>query len=104
MSYRWKPNASQKAEYRRKCEERESLKAFTTSFAIREGCKVEYYSMNTGEIVSGTVVKSSYGGAKNQHTFTIETSLGKVLVKGRNLYPNILKHEPGEISRKESRN
>lgn len=49
--------------------------------------------------VSGTIVKESYGAAKQQHTFTIEVSActgyepieagAKVMRKGRNLYGNL---------------
>lgn len=99
MSYKWKPNASQRAAYREKCLERESLPVKTTTFAIRTGCYVEYYSLNKGEIISGTVINSSYGTDKGQHTFTVETRDGKIMVKGRNLYPNIIKHIQGEESK-----
>ena len=100
MGYRWKPNASQKAAYKAKCEARESLPVHTTSHAIRNGCWVEYYSMNKGETISGNVINSSYGSDRGQHTFTIDTGNEKILVKGRNLYPNILKHIQGEESKK----
>ena len=96
--YRWKPNASQRAAYRDKCIERESLPVFTTCNAIREGCYVEYYSLNKGEIISGTVVNSSYGADRGQHTFTIDTGCDKIMVKGRNIYPNIIKHIQGAES------
>ena len=99
MGYRWKPNASQRAAYRAKCEEKETLPVYTTNYAIREGCYVEYYSLNKGEVISGTVVNSSYGADRGQDTFTIDTETGKVLVKGRNLYPNIIKHIQGEESK-----
>jgi len=99
MGYKWKPNASQRAAYREKMEERESLPVHTTSYAIREGCYVEYYSLNKGEVISGTVVNSSYGSDKGQHTFTIDTGIDKVMVKGRNLYPNIIKHIQGDESK-----
>jgi hypothetical protein len=98
MGYRWKPNASQRAAYSQKCRERESIAVTTAQHAIREGCYVEFYSMNKGKIISGTVVNSSYGNDRNQHTFTIQTENDKILVKGRNLYPNIIRHVQGEIS------
>lgn len=100
MGYRWKPNASQLAAYRAKCEERESIPVYTTPYAIREGCYIEYYSLNKGSIIKGTVVNSSYGSERGQHTFTIDTEEGKVMVKGRNLYPNIINHIQGEESKK----
>lgn len=103
MGYRWKPNASQRAAYREKMEELNSLPTIRTTAAIREGCYVEYYSVNKGETISGTVIKSSYGADKGQHTFTIDTGCDKILVKGRNLYPNILKHVQGEKSKIRSR-
>jgi hypothetical protein len=103
MGYRWKPNASQRAAYAEKCREREALPVYTTSYAIRVGCYVEFYSLNKGETISGTVVNSSYGADKGQHTFTIDTGSEKIMVKGRNLYPNIIKHIQGEISKNESR-
>ena len=103
MGYRWKPNAAQKAAYIEKCKEKESLPIISPRGAIREGCVVEFYNLTKGIVMSGPVVKSSYGREKGQHTFTIETSEGKIMVKGRNLYPNLLKHEQGEISKRESR-
>lgn len=103
MSYRWKPNASQRAAYREKCLERESLPVYTTSHAIRKGCYVEYYSLNKGDVIKGTVINSSYGIDRGQHTFTIDTGEEKILVKGRNLYPNIISHIQGEESKEASK-
>lgn len=41
------------------------------------------------ERVTGKIVKDSYGGAKQQHTFTILREDGTtLLIKGRNLYKN----------------
>ena len=34
--YKWKPNAAQRAAYRQKCEERESLPVYNTIHAIRK--------------------------------------------------------------------
>ena len=103
MGYKWKPSASQKAAYIEKMREKESLPTYTTNKAIREGCFVKFYSTNKGCIVEGLVVNSSYGSERNQHTFTIDWNGEKVLVKGRNLYPNILEHKQGENSINESR-
>lgn len=107
MGYRWRPNSAQKREYAEKCRERESIAEnlrMGTSAAIRVGCWVKYYSLNKGYIIEGTVIASSYGDDNEQHTFTIETNLGdKIMVKGRNLYPNIIEHIQGAISKKESR-
>ena len=38
------------------------------------------------EIITGEIVKDSYGYAKSQHTFTIKTGGEKMMIKGRNLY------------------
>ena len=103
MGYRWKPSAADKAEYRAKIKEREKLPIVQPSGAIRKGCKVEYYSLNHGHVISGTVIKHSYGQLTNQHTFTIDSFGYKILVKGRNLYPNLLKHEPGNESIEQSK-
>lgn len=115
MGYRWKPNASQKAAYRERCLAKEELPLIKTNHPIRNGCKLKFYSMNKGEIIEGEVVNSSYGCGhytgqnnftgeqlytKGQHTFTILKEDGtKLLVKGRNLYPNLLEHIPGEIAK-----
>lgn len=51
------------------------------------------------ERYSGIVIKHSYGEKTGQHTFTILLdNQEKVLVKGRNLYPNLVKHIPDENS------
>lgn len=50
------------------------------------------------EKLAGKVVRHSYGANTGQHTFSIETADGLILVKGRNLYPNITKHTPDENS------
>ena len=99
MAYKWKPSASQKAAYKAKMEEKESLKTYTTPYAIRVGCYVEYYSINLGYVIKGTVINESYGET-GQHTFSIKSEYGTVLVKGRNLYPNIINHIQGEESKK----
>jgi hypothetical protein len=47
------------------------------------------------ERLSGVVVKHSYGAETGQHTFTVLLDNGrKKLVKGRNLYPNLVEHVP----------
>jgi hypothetical protein len=49
------------------------------------------------ETIEGVVEKESYGETTGQHTFTVRTADGKaVLVKGRNLYKNIIDHIAGE--------
>jgi hypothetical protein len=45
--------------------------------------------------LSGTVLRHSYGELTGQHTFTVLLTDGsKKQVKGRNLYPNLIKHIP----------
>jgi hypothetical protein len=100
MGYKWKPNATQKREYHEKMLQRESLNVCTTTHAIREGCWVKFFSTNKGKILEGYVINSSYGDIKNQHTFTIDCDGVKLMVKGRNLYPNILEHIQGDESKK----
>lgn len=42
---------------------------------------------NGDEIITGTIIKDSYGARSGQHTFTIKArGLGNILIKGRNLY------------------
>jgi len=44
---------------------------------------------------AGMVVKHSYGAGTGQHTFTVLLDDGsKKMVKGRNLYPNLVDHTP----------
>ena len=103
MRYKWKPNASQKREYIEKMKEKESLNTFTTNKAIRNGCFLKFYNISKGRIIEGTVIKESYGEKTRQHTFTIQECNGnKIIVKGRNLYPNMLEHIQGETSKKVS--
>jgi hypothetical protein len=84
--------------------EKETLPTFTTSKAIRNGCIVEFYSTSKGKVIEGTVVKNSYGEKTGQHTFTIQMDdKTKMQVKGRNLYPNIIKHIQGDESKEVSR-
>jgi len=99
MRYRWKPNAAQKAAYKEKMQERESIRTIQSNGAIRTGCEVEYYSITHGCTISGTVIKHSYGSERNQHTFTVQDVRGdKHLVKGRNLYSNLINHKQGKES------
>lgn len=100
MRYKWKPTRAQKEEYKRKLEEKSKLNIFTTQYPIRNGCKVKFYSMSKGEVIEGEVINHTYGKIKNQHTFTILSNNEKILVKGRNLYPNILSHIRGSESLK----
>ena len=103
MRHRWKPNRAEKDAYIEKIKEKENLNTFTTNKAIRNGCFLKFYSISKGKVIEGNVVKESYGERTGQHTFTIEECNGnKVIVKGRNLYPNILEHIQGEISKQVS--
>ena len=45
--------------------------------------------------LEGVVERHSYGVERGQHTFSVRLTSGKLkLVKGRNLYPNLVCHEP----------
>lgn len=47
------------------------------------------------ELITGEIIKDSYGDAKQQHTFTLLLSNGeKMIIKGRNLYRNGLWRKP----------
>ncbi len=99
MAYKWKPSAAQKAEYVEKMREKESLPIIQSNGAIRTGCKLEFYSTNEGKVLKGEVINHSYGAERNQHTCTLQLEDGsKKLVKGKNLYPNLLNHVQGEES------
>jgi hypothetical protein len=103
MAFKWKPSVAAKQEYKTMLEQKALFadKFIKSNRAIRTGCKVEFFSENLRCVVSGEVLSHSYGSEKGQHTFTISTSLmtsGRLLVKGRNLYPNLIKHEPGAES------
>jgi hypothetical protein len=99
MGYRWKPTKAQKDEYKAKMKVRNSLPIINATKPIRTNCYVEFYSINQGDLIRGKVIRHSYGANKNQHTFSIQKLDGSLLlVKGRNLYPNLLKHIPGQES------
>lgn len=101
FSKKWKPTAEQKRAYAEKMRESEEKFIFINSpYPIRLGCKVEYVDKSTNNIIVGEVIKSSYGAKTGQHTFTILDETGvKILVKGRNIYDRLLKHEAGEIAK-----
>ena len=103
MGYRWKPNKSQAREYAERMKQKEKLPIVRSNKAIRNGCFLKFYSISKGKIIEGNVIKESYGERTGQHTFTIEECDGnKVIIKGRNLYPNMLEHIQGEISKQVS--
>lgn len=57
------------------------------------------------EVLTGKIIKDSYGEAKQQHTFTIELSGikgGKKLIKGRNLYKIITLAKPRPIEERQA--
>lgn len=103
MAYgrKWKPNASQKIAYAEKMKEAEEQFSFIrSSHPIRQGCFVEWVDKTTNEVFSGTVSNSSYGFKTMQHTYTILREDGtKKMVKGRNLYDRLLKHDAGDIAK-----
>jgi hypothetical protein len=98
-----------------------------TKGALRTGCVITFkknYFKGTWRkpkydgyaILKAKIKKHSYGATKGQHTFTLEVldvleddspqahSVGdRILIKGRNLYPNVIEHEPGEESERASR-
>ncbi|TLS77920.1 hypothetical protein FE236_02130 [Mariprofundus erugo] len=56
------------------------------------------------ELITGRIIRDSYGRDKQQHTFTLELAEGGTLrIKGRNLYRNgvFRKEWPDESSRDE---
>ena len=49
--------------------------------------------------LSGVVERHSYGADCGQHTFSVRLADGTLKrVKGRNLYPNLIAHEPAADS------
>lgn len=49
------------------------------------------------ELITGKIIRDSYGKDKQQHTFTLSLSDGsKMLIKGRNLYANGTFRKPWE--------
>ncbi len=96
------------------------------SFAIRTGCIITFEKpcfsgsfrkpkFQGNAKIKVEIVKHSYGELKNQHTFTckildviekndhFKKEVGdKLLIKGRNIYPNIIEHIQGEESKKDS--
>ena len=93
---RWKPNRFQRDEYARRCQEAKENHIFIESNGpIRKGCFVKYFSVNKNCVIEGEVTNDSYGSSQGQHTFTIDS----LCVKGRNLYPWLIEHKPGEKSK-----
>lgn len=91
--------------------------------AIRTGCIVVFFKsyfkggfrspkFDGKSLIKAEVTKHSYGQEKGQHTFTLKIleimdngsdqtkKPGEfMLIKGRNLYPNLMKHEQGTESK-----
>ena len=91
MGYKWKPSATQRAEYAQKMRAvREFIK---TPYAIRTGDTLTYVCINNEEHCC-VVERHSYGYETNQHTFSLRTDSGELsLIKGRNLYCRLLAHD-----------
>lgn len=101
---KWKPNASQRAEFR---ERMEALKEAVTERVPPEysipcsgdcvkGDSIAFFHPNkASERMYGVITAESYGAEKQQHTFTIELLHGgKTMIKGRNLYDNPVFRKP----------
>ena len=100
---RWKPNKKQKDAFRESMQKiEEDFPKRGTLKPLRKGCFVEFVRPDGGgdyDLISGEIITSSYGSDQGQHTFNIAGTL----IKGRNLYPNIIKHIQGCQSKKDSR-
>lgn len=95
MGYRWKPNASQRAAYHKKMVAIEKAKDEPPPDEYTIGCtgdcckgdEIAFFNAGkSGERLFGVIISESYGSQKYQHTFTIETKDGNMMIKGRNLY------------------
>ena len=69
--------------------------------AIRNGCYVKFIT-DKGKILEGTVVENEY--LYGSHIFKIRLPNGRhYKTYGRYLYPNLLEHQRGKESRKETK-
>lgn len=95
MSYKWKPNANQRAAYAAAMHDAEAYCFIHSPHPIRTGDTVEWFDVNSAALLSGVVLRHSYGAERGQHTFSIQISTkGSLkLVKGRNLYPKLTRHQ-----------
>jgi hypothetical protein len=100
MGYKWKPSAEAKAAYSAKMRAAETSYTFIDSrAAIRTGCRVTWFDVESNSLLAGVIERHSYGQERGQHTFSVRlTDGGLKLVKGRNLYPRLTAHEPGAES------
>jgi hypothetical protein len=105
MSYRWKPNKSQRTAYANAM----NIAAQQFDFiqphgAIRNGCAISWVDKSTATEFSGVVVHNSYGELTGQHTFTVLLDDGstKKRIMGRNLYARLTAHVQGADSIEQS--
>jgi hypothetical protein len=93
MSYKWRPSASQRAAYAASAREGGQHTYIKTPYPIRTSDEVTYYDVAAGAVRDGVIEAHSYGADRGQHTFSVRLSDGSLrLIKGRNLYPRLLKH------------
>lgn len=72
---------------------RNQFEFIQTHFPIRTNDEIEYFDFQTNTVIKATVKNHSYESIKGQHTFTLLKSDGIIrLIKGRNLYLNIVSH------------
>lgn len=97
FKYRWKPSASQKREYHERMVAIEESKDKDIQAGYDINCTgdccvgdtIRFFNAAKGsEPFYGNIISESYGEAKQQHTFIIETVTGRIFIKGRNLYKN----------------
>ena len=108
MSYRWKPSSTDRERFRNLAVERDEVMkkhnatGGKTQGPIRSACRITFLRIDVDceklAVMAGEVVKHSHG-ATGQHTFSIRTPDCLVRIKGRNLYPYVIKHVPSEESR-----
>jgi len=95
---RWKPNKADAKAYADKlAAAAEKYKYIKDTGPIRKDSAISFYDPTLDKLVTGKVVKHSYGADKGQHTFTILDDAGnKIMRKGRNIYPRVTMHKPGK--------
>jgi len=93
----YKISKGQKAEYAKRYTKRDEI-CYGTPYAIREGCVLKFYNLGADKIQIGKVIRHSYGEKTGQHTFTLDIGDCLIRIKGRNLYPAVIKHERGAQS------
>lgn len=93
----YKISKAQKSEFSKRYAKRDEI-CYGTPYAIREGCVLKFYNLSANKIQIGTVIRHSYGEKTGQHTFTLDVGDCLIRIKGRNLYPAVIKHERGAQS------